>query len=76
MRDPFHWNGCRTSEQLRLHAKEGSDPGMDPSSEPLLEHFRCSHLNRFEIASELFRERFRVSGERGSEQLCLNIIYE
>ena len=37
----FIWNGSRT--ELHSHAKEGSDPGTDPSSEPFWEHiFNCS----------------------------------
>ena len=35
--DPVHWNGSRT-ELRRSHAKEGSDPGTDPRSEPFREH--------------------------------------
>ena len=34
--NPVHWNGSRT--ELHSHAKEGSDPGTDPSSEPFRKH--------------------------------------
>ena len=36
MLDPVHWNGSRM--ELRSHAKEGSDQGMDPTSELFREH--------------------------------------
>ena len=65
MLDPDHWNGSTT--ELHSHAKEGSDPGTDATSEPFQEHiFNHSNWNGSENTLavhtdiELFRDHFRA----------------